>query len=324
MATPTLDGSVQALFSTVATKSVSLTTTQTNDIICVIISYELNAALRDVTSVTASGLTFVRRFKKTYTTSNMAIELWWAASTGALTGLSITATLDAAIDDGIMGAFGVHGVNSLTAPWDTNSGLAYVANNGGSGANPTVTYSTDQANDFLIGIGTTTSNADTIPPSGWTQIIRLNNNGGVNANSTFVNGKGVTSAQVSQTYNPNSGFAGAWLTIIDALTGDATFSTETGTGAMHFGGIGIGGTGHKTATAGGSMHFTGASFSAAGTAISVLGAGALHFGGIAISGHAFKVQVLAAGAMHFGGISILAAGILPGALSSLRQFSTFG
>ena len=154
MAAPTLDGTATAIATNVASYTVTLTTAQSNDIVCVLVYTEMGASdpapvvpAPTIASVTASGLTFIKRSVSLGRRS--AMELWWALSSSPLAAKVITINLSGAYDNTAALAFGVSGCN-ITGPWDSNAGLSAVATNLNTITPSFSSVNTNQANDFLI------------------------------------------------------------------------------------------------------------------------------------------------------------------------------
>lgn len=221
-----LDGNVQSTFSGTNTATVSLTTTKVSDVIVVVVSFELGAAQRNVTSVTAAGLTFARRSQLKYAAqSNLTIETWWAGSPGILSAEAITVLLDGNIDDACVAAFAVNGAGSLTTPWDTDGGLPDSAQGAGPAA---VTFSTVAPSSFVFGMITAVDNNTTIsPPSGWFQIATPTNPGGSLANFMNVDGKVFSAPQSGATYTSSASIGGTQcLSAVDAIAGPSGVHTN--------------------------------------------------------------------------------------------------
>jgi hypothetical protein len=233
MAAPTLDGTASGQATNLTSYTITLTTTQANDIICVLI-YSEGATTNPaptITSVTASGLTFVRRAQSPG--SHTALELWWAVASSALSSAVITINLSGTYDDSAAIAFGVNGCN-LSSPWDSNAGLPMLWTDTSAGAmTPGVSsVNTSQANDFLIfacGSAAGWSSIGTVP-TGFTGIAhRINAAGGFWASSGAAY-QAVTTQQVNQSFAWGSSLPGlppANDFIFDALTADAAAPTIT-------------------------------------------------------------------------------------------------
>jgi hypothetical protein len=183
---PTLDGHANGIHSGGTTCTVTLTTTQTNDIIIVGTAVGNNSSTPPtVSNVSGGGLTWARRSRAqclTVTTGNSGYsttEEWWALAPTALTGTVITITYSGTIDDSAAVAFGVNGCNTST-PFDTNGSLPVNAFGGGQGAGllggaaATAKLTTSSANTLAIGwtsaFDAGTTYTPSMAPSGFTLI----------------------------------------------------------------------------------------------------------------------------------------------------------
>lgn len=175
---PTLDGSATAVWSG-SSGTVTLTTTNGNDAIVVLIGFESygTGVQRTVSSVTASGLTFTQRMQKLTASGDsvyfQSMECWWAPASAALSSKVITVTLSGSTDNTAVIAFGVNGAYDYTNPWDSNGGLP-VANNGNVAAVPT--FSTNQNSDFIFTVGGIARNVGYT--SNWRTIGNAHSSGG--------------------------------------------------------------------------------------------------------------------------------------------------
>jgi len=200
----TVDGSATGSFTSASSGTVTLTTSDSNDIIVVMVEDEDtgNAVLRTVSSVAASGLTFAHRSSGSINSSPYTeMEVWYAAASTPLSSVTITATLSGSIDDASLVAFGVNGANTAS-PWDSNGALPKTATGTASG-NPTVTaVSTSNANDILLGFtGLALAGAGTpaveTAASGYTLIQTQVNGGGTGASEAAAEYKVVSATQSS-------------------------------------------------------------------------------------------------------------------------------
>jgi hypothetical protein len=160
-----LDGSNIGTGTTSA--SAALTTTNANDVIYVIVGTCSNAG---TISVTATGLTFTSRGSTTATggalvCTNVEIQSFYATTTSTLSALSITASVPTATDT-IIHVFGISGADT-SSPFDSNVSIPATATGTTS---PSVTISTSQANDFIIGGEVDTGNVVGSAGTGFTLI----------------------------------------------------------------------------------------------------------------------------------------------------------
>jgi hypothetical protein len=227
MAAPTLDGVAHNTATNAASYTVTLTTTNANDIICVLVyvSKGSSGTAPAVTSVTASGLTFAKR-ASTNGSVQGNMELWWALSTSALTAKVITVTIPTTYDDTASVAFGVTGCYTAS-PWDNNSNVPKYLSQFSTPSHTGV--STNESNDFLIfanGSNGGWASLGTIP-TGFTNGDIINTNGGALAGSVGFAYKGVTATQSSATFTWGSGVQQKNESIFDALTADAPVVPST-------------------------------------------------------------------------------------------------
>lgn len=202
-----------------STKTVTLSTTKTNDVICVIVTAEDNT-IGTVTSTVSSisdtaGLSWTKRTgQQGRNTSGgsgndtSTIELWYAVSSAILTSDVITVNFAASVDGGCIIAFGVNNAKTA-APFDVNASLPDFATTGLS-----VTISTTGSADMVVFVNTRAGFSGTAPtaPGGFTQITggEFDNSGlsnsGLNVfykiTSAPLSGSTITSG-ITGTYYPN-------------------------------------------------------------------------------------------------------------------------
>lgn len=295
MASPTIDGTVVTNkwsgtgggTGGATSTTVTLTTTGTNDIVVMYVAYETTNAIgayRNVSSVTASGLTFTNRSKKQYqngTGAYSGLEIWQAVAATALSGVVITVTLDAAPDDACVVCAAVNGAFSTASPNDGNAGLPSQAT--GTSATQSVTFSTSQADDLLLAVWMSPGAATIELPTGWTATGSISNNGGTNYCVLAVNQLSVSAVQSGTTVSSSLVGTYDWVAIADAFTADpksltgasataaeGTLAITVSPDAAHV--SAIGGTGTLNVTH--SVDLTGTTATAAaGTVTAVPGAG---------------------------------------------------
>jgi len=147
-ATLALDGSGSGTGSSATSYTISLTTSHANDVLYL---SHVNGQSATVSSVTSSpSLTWTHRASVTYSTvasPTNDLETWYAiwSSSGSIT---ITVNLSASVNSAGV-AFGVSGANT-GSPFDTNGAIP-ATNRGDAGTSSSVTISTSNANDLLIG-----------------------------------------------------------------------------------------------------------------------------------------------------------------------------
>lgn len=227
MASPFLDGAaITGIASGASSKALAISTSVVNTVLVLAIGYELGAAQRDVTGVVStSGLSWARRAKISNAgQSHETVEIWWAPCPAIVTAENVTASWDANFDDAALALFAVQGCGDISSPWDINTGLPASSI---SGASPTVNFDTDEADDLLLGFSGVVDNLTYAgPPSGWTNIAAPKNAGGGLAQTTVVDIKSVSAAQVAASYKP--GHSDQGVVIVDALTADGGSSSSGG------------------------------------------------------------------------------------------------
>jgi hypothetical protein len=168
-----LDGSNQgSSVSSGTTFSCTLTTTQSNDIIILVIECNSTGSnsvsdIHDGSSVISDGAwTFIASSYNTADGPNLPLIVYYAVAPTPLSSATITVTMSGAVDFGEVAAFGISGANTLT-PLDNNGSLP--ATISGSATDP-LSVSTNNPNDFIFG-AYRTNTASPTSGSGWTQII---------------------------------------------------------------------------------------------------------------------------------------------------------
>jgi hypothetical protein len=145
----------------VSSGSVTLTTTNTNDIIYVFVTLRDNGPT--LSSVTATGLTFSFR-GSIDNAGNVFSYAYYAIANTALSSATITATLSGGSTRITITAFGISGA-SAGCPFDPNiNGFASAT---GDSTTPSATISTSTSNDIILGlVGTWIPNGNS--PSSFT------------------------------------------------------------------------------------------------------------------------------------------------------------
>jgi len=220
-----LDGHNKNTYSGVSSGTVALTTSLTDDVVVLMVAGEkTTAGAFQVSSVAdGSGLTWALRQRLQITggrhTNPQFLEIWWAHAPTALSAVTITATLSAAVDNGSILAFGVNGANTST-PWDANASLPKT-NSDVTGTNTTPSasgVSTTATNTMLLAVWSN-SNAGTAtagPPTGFTEIEFPQNSGGTDWSWMEAAYEVVASAQssVAETFTVARA---DWGMIVDAI-----------------------------------------------------------------------------------------------------------
>ncbi len=217
---PWLDGNGYAIFSSTSSGAVSLTTTHTNDVIILLEGNENEGnGYCGVSSISGDGLTW--HLRKAYQQSTYGyqnptysdLEEWYAVSSSTVSG-SVSVYLGCSIDDAVLTIFGVAGANTIS-PFDSNGVLP--STNAGSSSTSTVSISTTDANDMLLGFyGTSEGSGSSAAAALPFTLISNHENGG--ADWWWTNAEEFYNASTPQTTsgtftNAQSG----WMMIGDAL-----------------------------------------------------------------------------------------------------------
>lgn len=229
-----IDGTATDQFSAVNSSTVTLSTTQTNDIIIIYIGYEIDATsgAPAVSSVSdTASLTWHRRGGTTGATTrsggdkSSVIDTWWAHAAAVLTNDIITVTLGAVIDDGCLIAFGISGVPSANynAPWDTNAALpATGTSNVAAGTFLAISgVSTTSNSGFLLCFtGWCVNVVGATWNTGWTAIGSIYNHGAINSWSADAGESAYSAALSGATENPAKWVGGGQVMMyyLDAIS----------------------------------------------------------------------------------------------------------
>ncbi len=144
---PSLDGSVIRLVSSSPSGTTpNLNTATANDIIYVIVAIRGTTSVSSVTNSGSPTLTWTLRAAVTYG-SNERVETWYAISTAIFTGKTITVNFGVSTTAVII-AFGIKNAN-IAHPFDASP--TALQTNTGTGTTQSVTISTINPNDFIIG-----------------------------------------------------------------------------------------------------------------------------------------------------------------------------
>ena len=160
--------------------SAPITTTRTNDIILALIHFEDHISTGNVTSVSGGGLTWARRSQYKFTdTYGGTMEVWWAAAAAPLSSQSVTVTIaggSAQFDAATIQLIAIHGVSSLTIPWDVNVSLPAKFFTSSTGL-ATVPISTTATRTMVIGFNAANSVRGATPGSGFIGLYQVFRNG---------------------------------------------------------------------------------------------------------------------------------------------------
>ena len=206
-----LDGSNGVIVtSSSTTAAVTLSTAQSNDVIVLVSEangVSQTGSTAHITSISAGTLSFTNRVLLSLI-NNQSIELWYAVAASPLSALSITATYGTSIV-ATMCAFGISGANTTTIV-DPN-GVLPVNNN--TAADPT--FSTTDANTFVIGWLRFGSIATPTAGTGWTAIYAPTNGYGLLQYQIF------SAPQSGTTCNVGTGSGGENGSVVDAVIAGA-------------------------------------------------------------------------------------------------------
>lgn len=148
--TPAIDGTPATTGLQTASQPITatMTTTQSNDVIIVVVGGTNIGASGTGLAVSGCGLTWTR-WEYAYDTVSREVDLWYAVAASPLSACVITAAGNGSWTYSGMTAMGISGANTTT-PFDPNGSSSGVAH--GATSNPTVSgISTSNAHDILIG-----------------------------------------------------------------------------------------------------------------------------------------------------------------------------
>jgi hypothetical protein len=139
---PALDGSASTNTVTSNTMTITLTTTQPNDVLY--LSWVGNGG-RTITGVSSSGTSAWKLRANITADGSHYVETWYATrSTAGTTTITITLSSSTSTNCAAV-AFGISGANT-TSPFDGNAQTAT-----GNSASASVSITTNNANEFIIG-----------------------------------------------------------------------------------------------------------------------------------------------------------------------------
>lgn len=217
-----LDGSATGGGSKVASFTITLSTTKANDVIIVAAAISGTAATATVSS---PHLTFFQRKDSGFHT---AIELFsfYAIASSALSSEVITVTFNVAGKNGVAGvAFGISGAVTSGGGYSPFDSTGVVTQNGANSI-PTVTVSTVNSYDFILGLEAANNKTGIAIASPFTDIANIA--GGSGSTSAFVVAdtgyKIVSAPQTGLVIDWASSEANDWVTIGDAIIGPVPVS----------------------------------------------------------------------------------------------------
>jgi hypothetical protein len=212
----TIDGSAKASATSGSSFSISLTTSNPNDLLYVsVVSRSVY-----VSTISGGSLTWTCRqsagssISWTYSSKKYYLSTWYAiwSSSGSIT---ITVTMSGYTSSAAAVAFGVSGVDT-TSPFDG----AY-ASATGSGSPASVSKSTSNAYDMIIGAVGVSSGSSSLPSlnvgSGFTSVNTATQNSGSYRVETSVEYKVVSAPQSGMTVSFSWGSGCSWGIIADAV-----------------------------------------------------------------------------------------------------------
>ncbi len=223
-ASPALDGAGTAIknFGTWTSATVTLTTTLTDDVVCVAtyIAKFPSGPRPAISSVTGASLTWTARgtpigadWGTVWFTNK---ELWCAPAPSALVAQVITVNFSTATEVNLI-AFGVNGVFSTAAPFDSNVSVP-ASNTGASGTITVSGVSTTQSNDFILFHCGDQSASNCSAPASYTSIGTNTNDDTTAVASYLAVSAPLSSSSITTASRSN------WTAVVDALTADSAVS----------------------------------------------------------------------------------------------------
>jgi hypothetical protein len=221
-----IDGSGSNLGTKASPPTVTLSTTNPNDIIIIYVAFNGVSGETIIVSDTSS-LTWTLRSSETADASTATSHMFYAVSTGILTGdvihVSATGASGTANALGLI-VFGISGANTTT-PFDVNASLPATFNNQGSISSASSVISTTNASDIVFGFISLTpplTETFTYVPSGTALITQIS------GPSMYITSfyEIVSSVQSSISYGASWTNAAAVSMIVDAIqAGSIVFPT---------------------------------------------------------------------------------------------------
>ena len=203
--------------SAISSLSATLTTTKP-DIVVVASEAAGPSSYPSVSSITdTAGLTWHSRkiFQQHgigSATDYFDTEEWYAVATVPLTSDSITVTISASTKKFAINVFGVSGANIFN-PFDPNSGVPGTAS--GSSTSPSVSISTSNGNDMILGLFMQNGGSTVTSGSGFSTITSAKSTGTLTM--MYSEDEVVTSAQTGLAVKATYATSNAWMVIGDAI-----------------------------------------------------------------------------------------------------------
>jgi hypothetical protein len=202
-----LDGTA----STASGYTVTLSTTNARDIICLIIYNAASPYFTQYVTDTA-GLVWQRRNIGFDNAGNWSLDLWYARANSPLSSNVITAT---GVSGGRLEAFGIHGANMIN-PWDTNSSLPIVPVIGTTATSASAVISTTNASTMVLAAIRSFASLGTITePSGFTQVTTTGADEDI---SYMINSSALSSSTITYSW---TGTTTQSVMLVDAIQGQA-------------------------------------------------------------------------------------------------------
>lgn len=156
----TIDGTTYNNCNSVQICKVTLTTSEANDVI-ILTSYETSSSIHISSISDSAGLTWLDRKTLANSGQGGTTEEWYAIAANPLSSDTITVTYSSSSTTAGITAFGIAGANTAS-PFDSN--LASPVTNTGSSSSPSVSITTHNSPDIIIGVvsclGTTGSHGN--------------------------------------------------------------------------------------------------------------------------------------------------------------------
>ncbi len=218
-----VDGSASASSGGGNTISIALTTTKANDVLYVSVTVGGSATVSSVSS--SPSLTWTRRLSVAFST-NRHLEVWYSIWSGSGAN-TITITLSGSFNAAGV-AFGISGANTLS-PFDSNAAIPNSAT-GTAGTSATVTISTSNPTDLIIGALGLQGNPAVTTGSGFTVILTqtAGTGGGGNTHTDSAEYQSVTTTQTNLAVGYSWSGAEDW-----AIIGDAIVSAQPVSVTLH-------------------------------------------------------------------------------------------
>lgn len=208
-----------------ATQSGNITVSTNNAGELIYVVVEIASTTLTVSSISSPNVSWQTSARKTVTNTNH-LEVWWGTAAAALNNESITINLSTSGAQWRVIVAGIVGAN-LAAPFDTNASIPASAT--GSSTTPSVTISTSNPNDMILGLFCQGGSGTWTPGSGFSFLI---------APSTYTNPvfdgeyEIVSATQTNLAVSVTSSVSNAWAAIGDAIAASPALSLS-GSGTIY-------------------------------------------------------------------------------------------